>query len=583
MKTNVFCYKSTGFDTTNIPASQSVLNKFTPTEYTNVAVIQSFDVVSIKLEATWVDVADIDYVCINDTELLCKVFYFVTGITMLNERCAELSLQLDAFTTLDFTSSCKIVSGWCNRRHVSSDGLFENILPENFQPQEEMVLVKTGWLKPTGLGSGNTYITGASFNLVPDTEQNFNQGHLFSAGSNWVVTPKCPVMDVENVKANDWADIYMYVDADKFVYTYTIPQTYLFDSKSERVITSLNTARALGLDAGVTASYIVPNNYLANIKRASEDNLNRGYDMFLSMAGAHENVPTGLLFDYSHTRNAKAVALYNVFGLVSSCSGNKREFKAEEVYEPSQESFTVEMFADVSPNGKPYFKPMFYLGKRGTAFEQAISGGTWQNQPIAYDRQSGSYFTQANRLVELNQFALQERQMANDFYEQSINQALNLPMNILGGLTSLNKAVFNNKRIMNRLDTLDQSKRKAGIAFERENYQPPDITFPREPSLQNFIGNYVLAYQTHLSENDLERFDTYLSMYGYTVSEPLTMEAFTCREKYNYIEASDVTFTSPDFPMYIRMKAKQQIENGLRLWKVKPDVSLYKEVNNVVG
>ena len=99
------------------------------------------------------------------------------------------------------------------------------------------------------------------------------------------------------------------------------------------------------------------------------------------------------------------------------------------------------------------------------------------------------------------------------------------------------------------------------------NTQQPEVTFPTSLSTQLFTGNTFLVYDTFLSVNDAYRFDAFLSAYGYACNEEATAEAFTCRQNFNYVSFEDVSIgiiTGASLAM--RERAKQQLQNGVRIW-----------------
>ena len=152
MITNVTAYFNTGFNFTNIPYDRSVLTTSTIAStkkyFPECAVLQNKGLATLRIATMWNNIDGVDYVELTNGSN--SVFYFVTDVSMLNDNCAQLSLLMDAVTTVGL-NNIQIISGWCKRRHVKDDTLFANILPENFTPSSELVIDKTPILKPATL------------------------------------------------------------------------------------------------------------------------------------------------------------------------------------------------------------------------------------------------------------------------------------------------------------------------------------------------------------------------------------------------------------------------------------------------
>ena len=90
----VRCYKNTGFNAVDIPASPSVLDTADYVDFDNVDVVQNRGLNTIRINATYDEVKDIDYCKIGDT------YYVLTAYpSMLNDNVCELNLAEDFITT----------------------------------------------------------------------------------------------------------------------------------------------------------------------------------------------------------------------------------------------------------------------------------------------------------------------------------------------------------------------------------------------------------------------------------------------------------------------------------------------------
>lgn len=606
MITNVTAYFNTGFNFTNIPYDRSVLNNTTIAStkkyFPDCAVLQNKGLATLRIATMWNNIDGVDYVELTNGSN--SVFYFVTDVSMLNDNCAQLSLLMDAVTTVGL-NNIQIVSGWCKRRHVKDDTLFSNILPENFTPSSELVIDKTPILKPATLTEKDLNIIGATFNLLP--ADGFHKAQKYTVPDSlddYVITPVCPDMDIKNPDGTP-AD---YTIIDYRITSlasghYKMPYTYLYDGDGLLIKENIDIIRTLGMENAITASYIIPKEFLTNVTRYGLNDENREYYLLASITPNYGEIDTLLPFKVSYTKqikNNKVYALWHVFTIISTCSGNSVQLKAEEVFPPatSQDTtFKLGFWADLSPNGCPYYAPFYFMGNTAIPIENCVKGMPWQNQPITYDRASGTAFDIVNRQIDLNSFATQE--LSNDLaYIRGNTQAGVNAFKSAGGMLGADDAsafataltssaqlaydMTNNKANYEiSKQTLQQAKQRSQIEYNRRNnFRVPEITFPRDTSVQNYVGNFVIVTRARLSEADAERFDNYLNAFGYAVDEPLTSEVFNCRQNFNYVQCSDLSVKTTE-SRYINEMIETQLTNGVRIWHIAPDPSKLYENNPI--
>lgn len=570
-------FKNTSFTTSNIPDSAQVLySNFTPVPFPDCALLQNKYLATLRIATTFEQIDGVDYIVVikNNIE---KTFYFVTSIKMLNENCAELGLMMDAVTTVGI-NNINIVSGWATRCHTSTDNLFDNDLAEPFTPRHELVLDKSGILKPSAVPDNKDLdVVGATFNVEGD----YSKAIKFISGDNYVTTPVCPEFEtpVENTS------IKMNVLATGF-YENKLPETYLFES-TKSVKDGLYVARALGLDNGISCSYRIPKEYYL-IKTL------QGNSLISYLTNQYEKVDSGIPFKFSSTYkpfNNKCYVLWNTFTLMSTCSGERADYTAKEVYENVESgNFTVNVFADLSPNGSPYFSPFMYLGSNNV-WQTAIKGMPWQNQPVAYDRQSGWYIQNQSKVLDWNQYVLEQNQASYNLGMSSAKSTVNGVSRMLtgdvvgGGVATADALIDYNVKRRQMEENQELHTRRDNFNYNTAQVYAPQVTFPRNESIQNFLGNFCYVTRTRLHEEDLRRLDTFFNMYGYAVDEPVTKSMFNSRKLFNYIECNnlDITVTSKDTPLYIRDLITQQLSNGVRIWHTKPSNNLFYVKNEVVS
>lgn len=595
---SIEAFKNTSFTARNVPdGASTVYSNFTPTRYPDCALIQNKYLAKLRIATTFENIDGVDYIVVikNGTD---KTFYFVTGITMLNDNCCELDLMMDALTTIGI-DNLYIISGWATRCHPASDNLFDNDLPEPFIPSHELQMDVSGIIKlPVEDTAKDLNVVGATFNIEGD----YNSAKKFLAEDAYVTTPICPTFTSDNA---DNTTVKMYVGT-LGTFENKLPETYLFE-ETDKVKEGLQTARSLGLDNGISSSYRIPKEYLS-AKLLSSGSL------ISTLTNRFGSVDTTIPFKYDtdyEVMNNKCYVIWNTFTIMSTCSGERADYKAKEVYENNPDgNFHINVFADLSPNGSPYFSPIKYLGKNNL-WQTAIKGMPWQNQPIAYDRQSGWYVSRESKLLDYNQYLSQYTydyaKNERDKARAEVNGAFDLVTGVAGGVGSLLsanigdgasqiigglKSVFNTGADVANYNAAKEqmyknrkfTEQKSELAFNATQVYAPTVSFPRDESLQNFVGNYCYVTRTRLAKSDLQKLDVLFNMYGYAVDEPVTKPMFNSRRYFNYIECNnlDIDIKSKDVPMYIRDLITAQLTNGVRIWHVKPNHSLYYVKNEVV-
>ena len=91
--------------------------------------------------------------------------------------------------------------------------------------------------------------------------------------------------------------------------------------------------------------------------------------------------------------------------------------------------------------------------------------------------------------------------------------------------------------------------------------------------LRDFYGNGCLVYRYKYTQNDINRIDRLLTMYGYRHSKPLTVSDFSNRQYFNFVKCPNVTVTG--HPRWINDGIHDQLANGVRVCHVLPDSSYY--------
>ena len=583
----ILAYYNTGFNPTNIPYNQDVItSNFTPKRFNDCFVLQNKGLATVRIDTTWHDIDGVDYLAIRSTSETS--WYFVQAVRMLNEHCAELALEQDVLTTIGL-NNLNIVSGYCTRRHVRSDGLFENTLDETFTPTHPLQILGVEEITPTTSKIQNdAYLVGSTVDLTGE----YNTAVDYKSTSSSCVVPKVPRVPVDldttiHMKIPDG------ILPNAKTYENKLPATYLYDYSQASVREAVTNLRSLGLDSAITSCYRIPKAFISSItKRGSGETFAKHLvtDITNNITLANfGNIK--MQFEYATVKNKKTLALYHSYILASMCSGERQEYKAEDLRldgVPVEENMGrkspfVVVWADMSPNGKPYAFPYAYRGNVHFPWLNCVSGCSWQNTPIAYRTPSGSYFAQVEQEQTRANYNWSNRMQALQVGLDVINQANDIYKN---KSFSLQDATSIASKALNVADSYRQRRvdyEKSLRAFNQAyNVQAPEINFPRDDSIQNFVGNGFVFFAIGLHQDDVMLADNYFNAYGYRVFEPLTQDVFRCRQNFNYVEASDVCVKC-DQPMYLRVMAEQALSGGVRIWHVAPNNALLYAENPVRG
>lgn len=580
---------NTGFDGVNIPEGPALLAKMPkPRKVTGVFVYQSTDLSTISLDLTYDEAVDCDYMRINlklGNGLPKYVYYFITGLEMVTEQCARFSLQCDFWTTSNALQYGERISGWTTRAHVAkkNDTLFNNILSENFQPQQDLVLDgQKSFMSGEDENNESWSYVGANVDLM-NIEKIADE---YRAANTSVSVPKLTPFNYETVVTMD-LPVQGYKDSK-------IPNTAMYlltpvdDSEDEAIrinqlFDGIASVRSLGVESAISYSYNIPKQWVETIILS---NATESEKVIERIDGVNEEIPTEIPYVYNNSvRNKKVMALFNDYNLISVCSGDKITTSAHLIKEGSN-SPTLQMYSDVSPDGKPFAQFKYLNSFRQLPFANCVSGMPWLKSPIIQSGTSGS-------LLQQTSF---NRNMSLETRRSIANTGFNIGNTVLGGLASLvpNPATFNPIGVLQGIAGVGQAalnEHFAGVGRENkqtdftaeQNIVAPSVSFPQSVTTQNYTGNGFFVYRTRLSDVDTARADDYFDHYGYTQSKPFDLNDLKNRPKFNYIECKDVSFRmKPEdidnhlVSMRILRGAAQQLMQGVRIWHVRPDESAYK-------
>lgn len=599
----VTVYFYTGFNTGNVPAEASILENAQHRDYDAVFKFQSRDNATIRLNAEWAEIKDADYLKLSVAGDL-PVYYVVNQVVMLSAKTAEMRLTMDPLLSCGGLSAISVVDGWESRAHVgvSEDGLFENILPEPWTPMNQLRIVDEPETIHDSLGEIEEFIITGSTTDLSQIESYAARVFSSSTGVD-VAVPELPALAL-----NKNSDVTF--DGRKF----TLPSVGLYAIKKYNAPQTsipewMSIARSIGVDSALTGSYVLKESdiivYYRTDSGITTDPTVGNVNDTVDIAGKNTQYTIASNYQYATVKNKKALALYNMYNVTSASSGSTMEFKASEIYISNKQGPVFVVMIDPSPNGTAYCKPLVYEGQSTPKTQQSVAGLPWLNSGLIMSGASGGAITianagRANRLVNHNAFIstskniLEENQLAAESTVSLVKAgagtlASGLTGDIGGtvsGIADMATAGVARQTGMARLaiegsDITYQAEYKMGdnlfTSQVSANVTAPEILFPVSVNNSAYYGNSFIITHIGLSANDLNRFDRFLTMYGYAVDRPLTKAHLQNRTHYNYIKTSEAHFKAPAVSMTMLNQLAEMMNRGVRIWHELPNATAFND------
>lgn len=635
MKCIVKGYYNTGFNFNNVPDSPALLETVSNVKtFDSVYVKQDRDIINLKLASTYNDIKDIDYLSISTSDE--TIYYFVLSINMLNDNVANLTLLEDVLTTEGGAANLSYIDGWCTRRCVTDDTLFSNVTLEDFAPQTPLSIEACS----IGLSDSKyeqNFITVIASTIDLESEDLYTANVFVgdSASGDYSVTvPNLPALTKTTSYRMKFYDG-SYLDG-----SFPNVGLYILGSASTdgtsiynndgRIEKAIRTLRSLGLESVIVASYQIPSRYIDSIITTDNGEMSHGFiyeitakSLTIPVISSESGVLKKFIYNYDGytVKNNKVYSNYNSITVFNRASGDSETYQLYDIYHDSDDMIIdFSLASDFSPNGCPVIRPKYFRGAQATddtMLDNSVSGGQWLNTPIAFSEASGNAINAANfSLIKQQGEADWEKATMNyrtpqyymNYAAQSIGSitgAVGLSSNPVSGPLNMGKAgsqwdlsrtnvspniagmfsaaanvaSLDNNFISDELaiESLARQAMKEKLQYQlSQNVVAPDIKFTNMSNIQIYWGNSFGAYTTRLSRIDLERFDTYLTRYGYKVSEKLTNDCFTGRENFNFVEAINVSIGKN-----VSLRKKNSIEkifsSGVRVWHKLPTPELLND------
>lgn len=608
-------YYNTGFDRGNVPDSPAILAGMTSKNYDAVYLWQDMWAGSVRLNAEFDDVKDADYAKIGDA------YYVVDGVSMLSPMTSQLNLIMDPLTTAGGIGALTVLSGWAERAHTANDTIFGNIAPEPWGPTQRMIIrarADMGRKSPTA-GSLPIILCTCDLRKGVTTAQTLAS----AAESNGTVTyPELPLM--EGADATPGLLVVTMQDtsgAYKDWMSCHMPEgIYMFDGSKPEIMAGVNAVRSLGIESAIVGAYQIPREYIYDDETETTAD---GLILSLAVKGARHAMddPSGKMhYVYADVKNKKTCALYNSYVLASHSSGSTCAYDAHDLYYDGNEYPTFLRFSDPSSTGSPIMQPEWYERAPTIPYEQAVAGLPWLTASVFYGTSSGSAFTYANagrvqrkldmeRNMQQVDVGMRGLQATSDFaFDAAAKASAMVPgvSIVTNGLTgtiqggavtggrggvlglaqsgvdyglemgrlAIESGNINRRTEMHMGDNLFQAARSTMAA--------PEIAFPVSVNASAYLGNVYTVSHITLGDNDVRRFDDFLTKYGYACDKALEASDLNNRSKFNYLKTRDCHIKSATAPRSLCEGIEDMLNAGVRIWHVAPSQSAY-ESNTIRG
>lgn len=586
---------NTGFNAGNIPASPSILESVASTyrDVTSLEIMQQRFLPSIKVSATWEQVQDVDYVRVG-TPNAGAMYYFVNGVSMLASDVAELSIELDALTSVGGVANIKVIDGQTERWSGVEVGDSDDPL---LTPSDTME-IDGGWMfegesdvtqeafyectlniGSTATGDGKTFTDGTTGEsaTVPSAKEltiktSFRLPHTSQGGT----------------------------ERGTLLYCDTHSGTSAHPNKSDENVAKL---RSLGLEDAVVAHVVYPSDKVELPDAYGSDSWDDYFAAYITGVDRVERsdlpidgqIAASTVANYKHINNSDFCKM----GLLT-CSGDKMEFLPKEI----DLSDGIRIVSDPNTDGKVYYRFNNYKGLNNISgfWLNCVAGMSWKQTPLVFNGKSGSEIDravysnstmmagvdyQAGRIDKGVNMIASAMPMMNQ--SSGVNGSMSYDRNGAWGKSSANMSsgqmsgvnvggiISSAASYFTDLARRDASS-LAGISnFGYSQIALPTLKFPyKAETMRDLHNNGLYVYQYKYSARDISRISKLLTRYGKKYIAALTesMLVPSNTENFVYVRATGVSVTHKTVnnigENWINNAIANQLEGGIRIWRVSP-------------
>lgn len=572
-------YHNTGFSGNNVPADVSVLTKCAKKmEQKTLNIVQNYPLTYIDIHGKFNDYKDVDYIKIGD------YVYEAFPAPMPSNDGARLSLTFRGLTGSG--GAFKIVQGVTARTTRHGDTFGEYAMPDPLTKPSEPLQIEYKNILDDSLHQAVVVSTVDLSAVINDGNGGYTfPGKTFTDpndANKFVTVPYVPPNDEETTFKLDGVDLP------------SNPGTKLFSvdqfNKAKGIL------RSLGLESSVS-EYLIPTNGTTFTYKSTDNAI-------FSEVSSNRIVEPAFDPNYGEVTNKRVLyGEYNTWGLVTA-SGDKSEFNVEDIVPSGYVGGSVLVIrkSDLRPDGRPYFRFEYYLGNRNDDyfFVKAVQGAPWQNTPIVWTGASNSWiasYQHANRMTEMTaDFAYGQNSRDIGVQREHAKNLLEMTEGVvdaaksaithtdpIDAVTKIGTAAYNytnatidytrasayNKAMYGH----NRTKELTEFGYSQAVVQP-EISTPYNANLiREMTNNGVIVYRYKYSQNDLARIDKLLTMFGYAIVRPVTMDDIYENGKtsgFTYLECQGISLTSDALPKWYLDLMEAEIESGVRIWHSRP-------------
>ena len=602
-------YNSSGFSKENIPDSPQLLEQLEYLEIQSLNILQDRFLSEVSLRVNYEDVKNCDYCQVGST------YYFITNILSTSKDICKIFLTMDCLTTSGGIINLDFLDGVTERHHTGQEEKFGKYTEDDPLLSCTEPLQIVGYTEFIPDSQGNTYIE-STVDLKKMGQQTESTTYedpktgLQVTVPSTVPTPHPTKYGITKPSDPQSQKIEFPIINGKCTYisgNQTVEGEII---ENEYVKNGVKRCRDLGIESAILNQYTVPISFMGGLEGTTEN------PDLVSLSGIFKDSGIEPNSEYNFIYNGNVKNLRVLYGLSNQyeilCpNGNSGLYKPEDIYnEEKEESIYphIWLFSDVRADGCPFYR-FKYLNKSGvedgknceTLLNGCIKGSGWTSVPLTFTQKSGNRLDLYNFNSELNTFNVEKAQqnIANDIglFSSGFNlitsplsfgsaqesgaaqgDASNLAKN-LGGIGGAIGGFAQNVTNSQFIPYLQENKlHKMYMNFEfSQNVIVPQIMFPfQTDTLRDILKNGFVTFRYRPSDNDLQKQDKLLTMFGYRHTDIFKKEYLTNRTKFNYIKCFNLSISS-SIPQWLKEGCLAQIDGGIRVWHVLPSEEHYND------
>lgn len=610
--------------------------------YTDGNVIQAQGLSNVIVDnITSVDAASIDFIIVRDDDGLEVGYNVLDNFQFVAPQTCQFFITEAALTTI--LENMIVVSASANRMHIEVDEddteFFSN--PEPFEPALSYVIGTSPIDDRFPISNPNCTNILETTVAPPEMITNTDQGTII--GSNTVVQQNYTADNTfatrkKGTKYRNTTPVVTTIeDSNHNVMSQSVlstvepefrpitPTVYNINKLFEGAVSIytgsnywvngatqvVNQLTSVGMANGITSYWAVPTAYIKSITDAgySDSGASAGGVSIIESDVFNKTVPlNGPTFGVFHNNKvyygqALTITIFNPI------SGARLTHQVHEVRDENQFPGDIiegsySITADIRPDGAPIFSWKCKNGLPLIGFPETIEGGSWRRIPISADTYGGSFWDR--RQLEMQKkldyygdetgyknkasIGFQSGVITNIGSSLGMGAAgaaimgnpLTLPAATVAGAIGITSATGAKSEEYGKL--YKEMSRAYDIQTaelsKRAEVATPVITLSTSNYLREIGYNSFYWMVTSYSQEDLHAFDTFLTKYGYNVgSKAFAKSDFYSRPYFNYVRLNNIIMKTPDFSMYLRNIAEQELMRGVRVWHELPNLEAIEDGN----